>query len=122
MVLVVLVVLVGLVLVLVLVVMVVVLVLVLVGLLVLMVVVLFWILCCYTDNIVLQTLVRNDGERRRSEPFFLFCDDRLVLAAGRSWAVRVESGGILSFLYLSIWSCGEQKPKRECFGFKMVCN
>ena len=41
------------------------------------------------------------------------CDGRIVFVAGRDWAVRVDSGGILLFMYSIIWSYSEQKPKRE---------
>ena len=44
-----------------------------------------------------------------------FCDNRIVCVAGRAWAVRVDSGGILLFIYSIIWSYSEQKPKGEYF-------
>ena len=46
-----------------------------------------------------------------------FCDDRIIFAAGRTWAVRAENGGILLFIYSIFWSCSELKPKREHFWF-----
>ena len=46
-----------------------------------------------------------------------FCEDRMVFVAGRVWAVCVDSGGILLFLYSVIWSYSEQNPKKEYFRF-----
>ena len=49
---------------------------------------------------MLQILVRN---REKGNTNFLW-HDRIVFVAGRAWAVRVDSGGNLWFLYSIVWS------------------
>ena len=66
-----------------------------------------------------QYHVANACSQRRSQPIF-FCDDRIVWVAGKGWAVCIDSGGSLLFLYSITWSRKEQIQGRSIFGFIMV--